>query len=256
MVNSLSLDQLAVALNSTLPRLFANNIRGFLYGGGKQAEPHPDALGLLPAWREATFHYIVNAGPGSTRHDYNIQGLDKYFPNAGAYVNEASPGEPRWKERFWGSHYPKLEGIKKKVDPKNVLWCSPCVGADMFTYDDERLCPNPKYPQAGPAPQTYRDDNSKTGIASLPGDPGIPNPMDVIVKGFMVNKTVPTSMPLSNFWKISMGQGGSVGGKWALGPGDSSTPTTGHGGMEHGGMAKANSNPAPSQMASGHSHSA
>jgi len=142
---------------------------------------------------------------------------DKYFPDAGAYINEAAPGEPKWKEKFFGSHYARLEQIKKKVDPKNVLWCSPCVGADMLSYDDERICPNPKYPQAGESPQTYRDDKSKAGIASLPGEEGIPNPLMPIIQTYMVNKTLPKTMPASNYFKMAMGQGGSSGGKWSFG---------------------------------------
>jgi FAD/FMN-containing dehydrogenase len=217
MVNSIPIKQLADAVNGTFPRLFANHIRGFLYGGGKMAEPRTDAMGLLPAWRQATYHFIINAGPGSSRHDYNIRVWDKYFPESGAYINEAAPGEPKWKEKFWGTNYARLEQIKKKVDPKNVFWCSPCVGADMLSYDDERICKNPAYPQKGESPQTYANPKSKVGIASLPGEEGIPNPLMPIIQGFMANKTVPSKMPASNFFKMAMGQGGSSGGKWSLG---------------------------------------
>lgn len=96
---------------------------------------------------------------------------------------------------FWGSNYARLEAIKKKVDPTNVLWCSPCIGADMLTYDDERLCKNPKYPQAGPAPQTYPDAKSKAGIASLPGVPGITNPLLPIIKEYLATGKLPEEMP-------------------------------------------------------------
>lgn len=47
---------LADAVNGSFPRLPGNAIRDFLLGGGKQAEPRPDALGLLPAWRTMTYH--------------------------------------------------------------------------------------------------------------------------------------------------------------------------------------------------------
>lgn len=240
MVNSVPLKQLAATINETFPRITANHVRGFLYGGGKMALPKEDEMGLLPAWRSMTYHWIINATPGGGRHDYNIQMWDKLFPEAGAYVNEASPGEPKWKEKFWGKNYPKLEAIKKKVDPNNVLWCSPCVGADMLTYDDERICKNANYPQAGSAPQTYKDDDSKAGIASLPGEPGISNPLNPIIQAWMVNKTLPATMPKSGYFKMAMGQGGSSGGKWSLGPGNtvSSAPEHGHEGMDmgHGSM--------------------
>ncbi|KAF2670932.1 hypothetical protein BT63DRAFT_204108 [Microthyrium microscopicum] len=235
-VNSVSIDDLAKAVNATFPRTVANHFRGFLYGGGAQAKPAKDAMGLLPDWRDMTFHFIINALPGSSRHDYNIRAFDKIFPDAGAYVNEASPGEPQWKKKFWGSHYEKLESIKKKVDPNNVLWCSPCVGADLLSYDDERLCKNKAYPQAGSSPQTYENTESKIGIASLPGVPGIPNPLLPIIQGWMANKTLPTKMPASNFFKMAMGQGGSSGGRWSVGEpaakAGGAPEGHGHGGME------------------------
>jgi berberine-like enzyme len=230
MVNSVSLQQLADTINATFPRIIANHIRGFLYGGGEMAKMNTSSMGLIPAWKDATYHFIINAVPGGMRHDYTIQAWDKLFPEAGAYVNEANPGEPKWKEKFWGVNYPKLEEIKKKIDPKNVLWCSPCVGADMLTYDDERICKNPKYPQAGPSPQTYQNDKSKTGIASLPGEPGIPNPLQRIIETYMRNKTLPSTMPKSNYFKMAMGQGGSAGGKWSLSAGETNMGGHGHGG--------------------------
>jgi hypothetical protein len=229
-VNSVSLQKLADTINATFPRYIANHIRGFLYGGGEMAKMNTSSMGLIPAWKDATYHFIINAVPGGMRHDYDIRLWDKLFPEAGAYVNEANPGEPNWKEKFWGVNYPKLEEIKKKVDPQNVLWCSPCVGADMLTYDDERICKNAKYPQAGPSPQTYNNEKSTTGIASLPGEPGIPNPLQVIIETLLKNKTLPSTMPRSNYFKMAMGQGGSAGGKWSLGPGDSGMSGHAHGG--------------------------
>jgi FAD/FMN-containing dehydrogenase len=242
-VNSVSLDTLAKAVSDTFPKIVANHYSGFLYGGGAQAKPAKDAMGLLPAWRDATYHLIINAVPGDSRHDYDMRAFDKLFPDTGAYVNEASPGEPNWKVKFWGENYAKLETIKKTVDPDNLLWCSPCVGADMLTYDDERLCKNPNYPVKGPAPQTYNDPASKTGIASLPGKEGIHNPLAPIIQAWMVNKTLPSTMPASNFFKMAMGQGGSSGGRWSLGPpANAAVPAqAGHG---HDGMVGMGAAPA------------
>jgi hypothetical protein len=109
----------------------------------------------------------------------------------------------------------------------------------MFTYDDERLCKNPNYPQSGPPPQTYKNDASKVGIASLPGEPGIPNPLGPIIQTWMKNKTLPATMPRSNYFKLAMGQGGSSGGKWSLGPGNAVVAPAaehGHEGMDMGHM--------------------
>lgn len=85
----------------------------------------------------------------------------------------------------------------------------------MLKYDDERLCKNPNYPEAGPAPQTYPNKNSTVGIAAMPGGPGIPNPLMPIIQAYVKNKTLPAAMPKSNYFKIAMGEGGSAGGKFA-----------------------------------------
>lgn len=85
----------------------------------------------------------------------------------------------------------------------------------MLTYDDERICKNSEYPQAGPASQTYPNSNSKAGIASLPGTPGIPNPLLPVIQAWLVNKTLPDKALKSDFYKIGMGEGGSALGKYA-----------------------------------------
>lgn len=87
-VNSVTIQQLAAAINQTFPRYDGNHIRGFLYGGGEQSKPAKDAMGLHPAWRDAVYHFIINAVPGNIRHDYDIRPIAKLFPDAGAYVNE------------------------------------------------------------------------------------------------------------------------------------------------------------------------
>lgn len=87
-VNSVSLKELAIAVNQTMVPIEGIQVRGFLYGGGKQAAPAKDALGLLPAWRDATYHFIINAVPGMIRRDFDIGPIAKLFPDAGAYINE------------------------------------------------------------------------------------------------------------------------------------------------------------------------
>lgn len=87
-VNSVSIKELGAAISKTFPRTDGNHFRGFLYGGGEQAKPAKDAMGLLPAWRDAVYHFIINAVPGNIRHDFDIQPIAKLFPDAGGYVNE------------------------------------------------------------------------------------------------------------------------------------------------------------------------
>jgi FAD/FMN-containing dehydrogenase len=213
-VNSVSLHTLAKAVHATMPEVDGAHYRGFLYGGGRQAAIDPDSVGVTPAWRNATYHFIINAVPGDVRHDYSIAPIAKLFPDAGAYVNEASVYEPDWKQVFWGSHYHRLEKIKNKYDPEHIFWCTPCVGADYFTYDDERICKSSEYPVQGMAPQTLPNPATKVGISSLPGEVGIPHPYIGVIENWALNNILPASMPKSNFFKIAMGEGGSAGGRF------------------------------------------
>jgi hypothetical protein len=43
---------------------------------------------VLPAWRDATYHFIINGIPGMIRRDFDIGPIAKLFPDAGAYINE------------------------------------------------------------------------------------------------------------------------------------------------------------------------
>jgi len=60
--------------------------------------------------------------------DIEVEALREISPNSGAYVNEADPTEPNWRETFWGPNYPRLLELKDYWDPTGVFWCLPCVG--------------------------------------------------------------------------------------------------------------------------------
>lgn len=49
----------------------------------------------------------------------------------GVYFNEPSAYLPDWKTQYWGGHYDRLLGIKKKWDPDNFFTCLHCVGSDI-----------------------------------------------------------------------------------------------------------------------------
>jgi hypothetical protein len=60
----------------------------------------------------------------------------------GAYQNEADIFEPDPVNSFWGqANYDKLMGMKKQLDPKNLLTCWGCIGWDKS--DPRYAC----YPQ-------------------------------------------------------------------------------------------------------------
>jgi hypothetical protein len=68
------------------------------------------------------------------------EALRKLAPDSGAYVNEADPNEPNFQKSFWGKNYPRLLKIKKRIDPKDVFWCTPCVGNEGWEIVDDMLC--------------------------------------------------------------------------------------------------------------------
>ncbi|KAJ8094936.1 hypothetical protein PM082_010152 [Marasmius tenuissimus] len=108
---------------------------------------------ILSAWREAERHFAVIlplVDGDSLEHivrDRNrittefIPALKQLTPGSGAYLNEADPYEPDFKEAFYGSKYNRLLEIKNKWDPDQVLYGSLAVGGDRWQETEEgRLC--------------------------------------------------------------------------------------------------------------------
>lgn len=70
-----------------------------------------------------------------------VQALRELAPDTGAYVNEADANEPNFQETFWGENYARLKEIKRRIDPGDVFWCSPCVGNEGWeVVDGGGLC--------------------------------------------------------------------------------------------------------------------
>ncbi|KAE8331920.1 hypothetical protein BDV39DRAFT_167817 [Aspergillus sergii] len=108
---------------------------------------------LNPAWRDSVVHIITSqswdeslppAVAGQVVHNMTYQkgyALRQLAPDTGAYFNEANANEPNWQWSFFGDHYPRLQSIKQKYDPKGLLWCRQCVGSESWTeQEDGRLC--------------------------------------------------------------------------------------------------------------------
>jgi FAD/FMN-containing dehydrogenase len=105
---------------------------------------------VCPAWRTAYSHSVTGAHwpPFATALEKEqlsqlngyLDALTELAPNTGAYVNEADPFEPNYHEVFWGANYPRLQTIKKMVDPHNVFWCRACVGNEGWQEVGDQLC--------------------------------------------------------------------------------------------------------------------
>ncbi|KAK0722675.1 hypothetical protein B0T26DRAFT_750045 [Lasiosphaeria miniovina] len=96
-----------------------------------------------PAWREAVLHAIlITSQPAGLTaqaardEEARIQAYMRVWravsPGAGAYMNEADPGEPDWQQAFYGANYPRLLAIKRRRDPWGVFWAQTTVGSDAW----------------------------------------------------------------------------------------------------------------------------
>lgn len=54
----------------------------------------------------------------------------------GAYLNEANIMEPGWQESFYGTQYARLLELKRKWDPKGVLYATTAVGSEGWEVRD------------------------------------------------------------------------------------------------------------------------
>jgi hypothetical protein len=117
-------------------------------------------VGLNPAWKKTALHMVgtwyptvkdnivkFNESRSAGRNQLDavkvmekkmtevyIPAMDALSEDGAAYINEGSYLEKDWKKAFYGGgeRYEKLLSIKKKYDPRNILWCFPCVGGDVF----------------------------------------------------------------------------------------------------------------------------
>jgi FAD/FMN-containing dehydrogenase len=61
--------------------------------------------------------------------------LRKIAPEPGSYVAESSFFEEAWQKSYWGPHYPKLLGIKRKYDPDGLFFVHHGVGSEEWSAD-------------------------------------------------------------------------------------------------------------------------
>lgn len=67
--------------------------------------------------------------------------IEAATPGAGAYMNEADFQQTNYQEEFYGVNYPELLEIKKKHDPKDLLYVETGVGSEAWTVEnDGRMC--------------------------------------------------------------------------------------------------------------------
>ncbi|KAK3998045.1 hypothetical protein QBC44DRAFT_346763 [Cladorrhinum sp. PSN332] len=96
-----------------------------------------------PAWRETVLHGIlmeatpvgITAEEASRLDEHSYKYTDAWkelTPGAGSYMNEGDPAEKDWQWGFYGSHYRRLLGIKRRRDPWGVFWARTTVGSEEW----------------------------------------------------------------------------------------------------------------------------
>ncbi|KAK4150008.1 hypothetical protein C8A00DRAFT_46504 [Chaetomidium leptoderma] len=133
--------------------IFAATIRAAVEEGGYTFHgigysPTADVAGwpgvdsaVHPAWRDAALHgSLMEVQPlGLTaaearKRDERVKGYvgrwQALMPGAGAYMNEGDPAEAEWQGRFFGVHYRRLVGVKRRWDPWGVFWARTTVGSE------------------------------------------------------------------------------------------------------------------------------
>lgn len=100
---------------------------------------NPDALGAfaLAIIADAGPTLFTGAQPDLTtardradRVQAAMKALRLAAPDTGAYVNECDYFQPNWRAAFWGPHYPRLAGVKRRYDPTGLFTVHHGVGGE------------------------------------------------------------------------------------------------------------------------------
>lgn len=68
--------------------------------------------------------------------------IEAATPGGGSYLNEANFQQSNWQEAFYGSNYPRLSEIKRRVDPRSLFYAQTAVGSEMWKEGAHgKLCP-------------------------------------------------------------------------------------------------------------------
>ena len=127
-----------LAMNLTEIAYTVGGFTGLLVTGGRVAAGSAEETRFSPAWRAAGLHVVFGAGwaPNATREEQDavlggISALTGWLrddtPGSGSYWSESDFLEPAWQDAFWGPNYPRLQAVKRAVDPKGVFSCWHCV---------------------------------------------------------------------------------------------------------------------------------
>ncbi|KAG5656754.1 hypothetical protein KAF25_010307 [Fusarium avenaceum] len=105
-----------------------------------------------PAWRKAIMSMQMGTLWDSTRWSDMLADQKKITevympqiiavtPGSGTYMNEADFNQPNWQDVFYSTNWNRLLSIKKKWDPKSLLYNHKGVGSEVWKVaNDGRMC--------------------------------------------------------------------------------------------------------------------
>jgi hypothetical protein len=117
------------------------------YPGADSAVPPAHRQSIAHATLFDTSQYGPNVPPAQqianhARLDQYVQKIRDVTPESGAYMNEADPEEPDFQRSFWGSNYPRLLAIKRRVDPWDVFYTITAVGSERWKVEGTQGLPS------------------------------------------------------------------------------------------------------------------
>jgi FAD/FMN-containing dehydrogenase len=95
---------------------------------GSEGDPaFPGMPGTLPD--------LAKARSEAALVDQAMDALLKAASGAGSYVSESNYFERDWQHAFWGSNYPRLAAVKRKIDPEGLFFVRHGVGSEAWSED-------------------------------------------------------------------------------------------------------------------------
>ncbi|KAF2195140.1 FAD-binding domain-containing protein [Zopfia rhizophila CBS 207.26] len=125
----------------------------FIFYTQKNEAPKGVDNAINLAYRDSAVFLIVSAvytktssiaEINSTRNAISNVVVPKFkaiTPGGGTYMNEADCREPDWQQNFFGSNYPRLLALKKKLDPDGIFWAKTAVGSEGWYIKDDNGLP-------------------------------------------------------------------------------------------------------------------
>ncbi|KAF5020018.1 hypothetical protein F66182_7954 [Fusarium sp. NRRL 66182] len=113
-------------------------------GSSGTFKAYPGASNAVhPAWRKAMISMQIGTIWDGLRWDDMLADqkritnefmpqLEAVTPGSGSYMNEADFNQPNWKEVFYSTNWDRLLSIKKKWDPKSLLYNHMGVNSDVW----------------------------------------------------------------------------------------------------------------------------